>query len=78
MENYVDVDRDLARRRVLELDNNKIIIEKKDPYGFWYVHFERGQMPASLGGSYTSYSVAEAEIMTYLRLKQRQVLKPKE
>ena len=76
MDNYVDHDRDLARRRTIDLGNNKIVIEKKDPFGFWYVHFEKGRVPEHLGGQYTSHLYAEQAVHAYLKDKDRTPVKP--
>lgn len=73
MENFVIDDKLAARRKVIDLGNNKIITERKDPFGFWEIHFEKGRMPESLGGQYTSYDMAERDINIYLRDKDRVV-----
>lgn len=66
-----DVKRDLPAVKRIELENNTIYIKKTDPYGFWTVNFDKGQMPENLRGSYTSFSDAEREVLTYLRNKKR-------
>ena len=73
-----DSDKDLANIRILDLDNgNKIKVTREDPYGFWYVSYEKGQIPESLKGSYTSFDEAQKAINTYLINKKREVTSAK-
>lgn len=44
----------------------KIFLRRKDPFGFWYVSFEKGVTPDSLGSAYTTVLAAEAAIENYL------------
>jgi hypothetical protein len=60
-------------RRIDYGAHNKIKLTRKDPYGFWYVSFERGQLPEYLKGAYTTYSAAEAEVMKYIAKQGRDV-----
>lgn len=72
MIDFTDRDRDLSTDRVYELDNNKLRYRKTDPYGFWVISFERGQVPEHLRGNYTSAAAAEAAITRYLAEKKRE------
>lgn len=65
--------KDLSSDRVFNLDNNKLHIRKSDPYGFWTVSYERGQVPESIGGQYTSPMEAEKAVLTYLAAKGKEV-----
>lgn len=56
--------------RVVPYGKNKIRVERKDPYGFWYVSFERGSPPERLKGSYTTYRDAEKDITVFLASKE--------
>lgn len=72
MEDFTDLKGayDLTNRRTLTLANgNKIIFQRTDPYGFWTVHHERGQMPSKLNGHYTSYDRALVAVQAYLQEK---------
>lgn len=64
-------EKDLSNKRTIELANNKIHIEKRDPYGFWFITFDRGQAPAHMRGSYTSPILAEAAVKLYLQQKDK-------
>jgi len=66
-------DKDLSNDRTLKLDNNTVHIRKSDPYGFWSISMERGQIPHKLKGHYTSFTEAEKAIMHYLNEKGREV-----
>lgn len=78
IDNFVEVDKEAARRKVVDLGNNKIITERTDPFGFWKIHFEKGRMPEMLQGQYTSYEAAQRDIDVYLRDKDKVPLKNKE
>lgn len=66
--------RDLPNIRSYDLGNNKLNIKRTDPYGFWVISFERGQVPASLKGQYTSIDDARKAVKTYLENKERTVV----
>jgi hypothetical protein len=39
-------DKDLSRTRVFQLENgNKLYAKQTDPYGFWYLNLDKGQLP---------------------------------
>jgi hypothetical protein len=66
--------KDLDSKRSLTLENgNKIYIERKDPYGFWDIHYDKGQIPDSLKGKFTSYDRAEHAVKVYLSEKAKPV-----
>lgn len=68
-------------KRSMTLDNgNKINFTRKDPYGFWFISYEKGQVPESLQGAYTSYDRALVDVKGYLTQKQleKKTAKPKE
>lgn len=68
-------DKDLSNDRVLELKNgNKVHIKKQDPYGFWRVSMERGQIPDTLKGEYTSANEAEKAVRHYLMNDHRRTV----
>lgn len=58
-------------KRTLTLDNNKIHFDRKDPYGLWYIHYDKGQVPATLQGAYTSFDRALADVEVYLANKPK-------
>lgn len=59
--------------RTFELENNVLHVRRTDPYGFWHCSYERGPVPAELGGSYTSFYEAEKAVLNYLEKKKRDV-----
>ena len=77
-EDHFDPDKDYPRVQVLELDNNKMVLKRTDPYGFIYISFERGQVPESLKGAYTTWEAAKAAVNNYLAEKGREVITPAE
>lgn len=57
-------------KRTLHLTNgNKVHVERQDPYGFWYVHYDKGPMPDQMTGAYTTYDQAEKAVVSYLKNK---------
>lgn len=76
----IEGNKDLGSKRSLTLENgNTIHFERTDPYGFWYVHYDKGQMPEKLRGAYTSYDRARADVDSYLaNLKPEKKEKKKE
>lgn len=62
----VDELRDTPNMHVIRIDHNKLILERTDPYGFWVIHYEKGQLPEKLKGSYTSYEEAKKAVTLYL------------
>ena len=70
----VETPKDLGRIRTLALEGgNSVTFKCSDPYGFWTIHLEKGQVPHSLTGQYTTYEYAEKEMRAYLRSKDRAV-----
>lgn len=66
----LDKQRDLSRNRVITLDNgSKVIIRCKDPYGHWYITYDRSQPPAHLQGSYTTFDEAFKALENYIRVE---------
>lgn len=66
-------DKDLAAVRTFQLDNNKVIVTKEDPYGFWSIKFEKGRIPSELSGQFTSFDIAEKAVLHYLKNKSKEV-----
>lgn len=74
-------DKDLAKHRIVELDNNnKIHIKREDPYGFWFVNLERGRFPdgSILHGAFTSFDRAMVAVETYLHERRRAMTEVKQ
>lgn len=66
LEESVDVKRDLPPRREVPTDTgNKYIIERRDPFGLWFVHMEKGQVPEQLKGAFTSVELARKAVDLY-------------
>lgn len=69
-----DPNRDLSKQRTLTLEGgNAVNITSRDPYGFWYISWERGQLPETLRGAYTSFTEAERAVLVYLSQKGKEV-----
>lgn len=70
-------DKDLANVRSFDLGNNKIRMTREDPYGFVSISYERGQIPESLKGAYTSFEEARKAVESYLVTAAREYKEPK-
>jgi len=73
---FIDHDqaRDLPNVRYIELANgNKLNLKRADPFGFWYVSFEKGQVPAVLKSAFTTVEEAMKQIEIYLKAKNHEV-----
>lgn len=75
MDQHHDPVRDRPLRKEWDLGNNKLIAEPKDPHGFWWVHFAKGQVPEKLQGAYTTIHQLEKAVEGYLEEKKREVVK---
>jgi hypothetical protein len=67
-----------GKHRVVNLGNNKIHIECRDPHGFWWISFDRGAPPVSMRGAYTTPQLALFAVNKYLAEKKKEVILPKE
>ena len=65
--NSSDPQRDIPNRRLIYLQNGRQLgLERRNPYGFVYVVWDRGAPPTALSGSYTDFTLAQRGLMTYL------------
>lgn len=59
-----------SRLRTVTLENGNILrLEAKDPYGFIYLSLERGQLPESMTGAFTSWFEAERAAERYQSMR---------
>lgn len=56
---HEDEDRDLlTERHVLFGKTNKVIMRRRNPFGYWYLSLERGQVRPQYTGAYTTIEAA--------------------
>lgn len=55
-----------GERIIIPEGSARIFLRRRDPYGFWYIVFERGQTPESLSTAYTTNQLAKAAVEKYL------------
>lgn len=53
-------------QRTIETNGSNINLVRKDPFGFWFVSFERGIVPEKLQSAFTSLDAASTAINNYL------------
>lgn len=59
-----------ATTEKLNLTENDFVVKHKDedPYGFWWVSREKGQVPACLAGAYTTLEAARNAVKAYIQV----------
>jgi hypothetical protein len=64
----VDPKKDMPTSRPLGVDEVDFVVKQRpeDPYGFWWVSREKGQIPDELKGAYTSPARARIAVESYL------------
>lgn len=60
----------MGKFRRIPIHNNVVYIKCLDPYGFWYVTLEKGQVPDKLKGSYTAFDLAFRDVKVWLANKK--------
>lgn len=66
----------LENERIIQLtSNNRVFLRREDPYGFWYISFEKGQMPQHLKQAFTSVDEAMKKLTPYLLSKNKEAVK---
>jgi hypothetical protein len=55
--------------RSIPVGKNILHARREDPYGFWTLHFERGELPSELKGTFTSFEEAWKVMAPYLTKK---------
>lgn len=63
---HVDPTRDLPKDRQITLKNNIIHIIKGGPFGFYTIHYDKGQIPESLSGEFIGIDDAKKVVRAYL------------
>lgn len=69
-----DLANDLSRTRIFELDNgNKLYAKQTDPYGFWYLNLDKGQLPDRFKGAYSTWDALKMDVDRYQVIRQNAV-----
>lgn len=65
---FADQPRDLPNARPMNVAENDFVVKHRDddPYGFWWVGREKGQVPEELSGAYTSIEAAQEAVTVHL------------
>lgn len=59
-------DKDLSKTRVFELENgNKLYAKQTDPYGFWRLNLDKGQLPDWLDQDFNEWSQVQRAVERY-------------
>lgn len=71
----VDATRDLSTHRILITKFNKVHIEQKGPFGYWYCHLDKGGSPRGIQGAFTTYDDALKAVKSYYLNNKNEVIK---
>lgn len=59
-------DKDMSRTRVFDLENgNRLIAKQTDPYGFWRLNLDKGQLPAWLDQDFNEWGQVVKAVEKY-------------
>lgn len=65
-------EKDLTKVRTIELDTGRTLkLVCTDPYGFWFFHLDKGQLPGWMTGAYSNVTEAEKALKKYLEEKEK-------
>lgn len=64
-------DKDPKEKIHLNLSENDFVVKHRDddPYGFWWIGREKGQVPEELRGAYTTSELAKNAVQEYIAQK---------
>lgn len=72
-------DTELSKRRVYTMNGgNSLIATCVDPYGFWYLSLEKGNLGDKYRGAYTSIDEVEKAIKAYTNEKEKFIVAKKQ
>jgi len=58
----------------IPIDNdNKIILQRKPPFHFIYMHLEKGTLPEKFQGAYTNFEYARDDALRYIDQRTREL-----
>lgn len=67
-------DKDLSRVRVFDLENgNKLYAKQTDPYGFWRLNLDKGQLPAWLDQDFNAWDQVLNAVKRYGTQRQQAI-----
>jgi hypothetical protein len=65
-------------QRLVETTGANINLTRKDPFGFWFISFDKGAVPEKLTSAYTSLDQASIAIANYLDMSKTRSAKVSE
>lgn len=70
--------KDAPRERHLKLWGNIVKFRCSDPYGFWKISLDKGNLPPKLKGEYTTYDEAVKAAKNYYENEKGKILRTPE
>jgi hypothetical protein len=65
---------DIPDDRIITLSNgNKLHVVRGGRWGHFTIHYDKGQVPETLKGTYTTFEAAMLAITTYLTSKNKEI-----
>lgn len=68
------VSNNMGKERTIKTETCIIKVTCKDPYGFWFISLDKGQIPEWLRGAYSTFDKAFADINKYIDEKRLNIL----
>lgn len=65
------VDNAILEEIKIEILNNTVFIRSSNPYGFYRISLQKGHLPESLKGMYTSTKTAQEDAMRWIEEKAK-------
>lgn len=67
-------DKDMSRTRVFDLENgNKLYAKQSDPYGFWRLNLDKGQLPSWLDQDFSAWDQVLNAVKRYGTQRQQAI-----
>lgn len=71
-------DKDLSRTRYFSLENgNKLIAKQTDPYGFWRLNLDKGQLPPWLDQDFNEWGQVLKAVEIYGHQRKQAIVEVK-
>lgn len=76
--NMQDMAETNSKKRLFELENgNKLWAVQSDPFGFWALHLDKGQLPERFQGQYSNWDAVIKDVERYQTLRKMAVVEVK-
>lgn len=67
-----NIDNAILEEKEIAITNNSVFIRSSNPYGFYKISLQKGNLPEEYKGMYTSMKMAEEMAMKWINEKAKQ------